>query len=171
MDAWQLINETMEQGDAEKMSRLFGKSSEWWHSHGRQPKTDDYHFGTGNVSPVTHFLHYMDQRFAVNQQSAIRLHKAIANEIEARFNLNQPKEISCLRVIRRELRKEAFEAVDALDECEISEASTDDLRRWEKELIELEEKVIKASARIRVEKRARELGLPAAAIVKESKTG
>lgn len=158
MEAWEIIRDTFDRGDAEELSKLFGKSSEWWSSHGRRPKTEDYHKGSGNASTLTHWLHYMRQRKAVNLNSAIRLHKAVTATIDDLLGINLPiEETVSLRVIRAELRKEYFDVANVLDEQPIEKASNDDLTRWDRELEELEEKTARARARIRMERASRSL--------------
>lgn len=159
MEPYDIVDRTMDRGDAEKMSNLFGKSKEWWNSHRRQPKSEDYQNGTGNESPVTEYLDYLQKRLAANRRSATRMHDLVDSEARNRIDdahhcANQSKP---MRSIRRGLLKEATDAIRVLDECEVEDASNNDLLRWEEELAQLEREASDARAHIRAVRRERQV--------------
>lgn len=137
------------QGLPAKMSRLFGKSEEWWRSHGRTPQHLD-EYGTGNISPAEMFISFAERYEAAAPGAGQLLNDMVYAELRFRFahSTKQPRRQNC---IRRGLTKEASELVMALDEKEIREATVDDLRRWDIEASELISETYSAQEFIRQE--------------------
>lgn len=140
-------------GLAGRLERLFKKSANWWRSHGYTPKTIDPE-ASGNVSPVTHYLEYVEQYGAADRKAGLYLNEKVFVELKARLNDDASDKFTQSQ-LRRQMLKEATEAICALDECEIEGACKNDLIRWESELVELREITDEAISKVRAARRAK----------------
>lgn len=91
MKAWEIWEQATERGDAVKLSLLTGKSAEWFRSWGRQPRSDEHPFGTGNTSPVETFMQVVRWLRGVNPLSAQRLRQAVDRQLKDEEGLYSPK--------------------------------------------------------------------------------
>ncbi|MCA1567265.1 MAG: hypothetical protein LC803_16755 [Acidobacteria bacterium] len=156
MHAHEIVDQALERGDAERLHDLTGKSAELFNSYRRQPKTVDHRNGTGNISPVALYLRFVFWLLAVNRRSACRLVRLVNQEIEERLEADRCRdEGTPLRRLSKDLLKQTTEAVCAMDEREIEEATDEELRVLDGELGDVDEEVGRARARVRAERRRR----------------
>lgn len=119
----------------QRLSEITDKGYHWWQSHGREPKTENP-IANGNASPVTHFLRHVKLYEAAEPGAGAYLNELVYAELKCSFKGDHSADC-VLRTIRSNVRKEAFEVLDKLDEKELSQASKTDLKDWIREAIEL----------------------------------
>lgn len=153
IEAHEIVHDIHEKfkGLSGRLERLFKKSANWWRSHGYVPKTIDPE-ASGNVSPVTHYIEYVEQFGAADRKAGILLNEKVFAELKARLTENEIESFTQSQ-LRRNLLKEATDAICALDERAIETACRNDLTRWESELVELRDITDKAIANVRAVRR------------------
>lgn len=151
MHPFEIINRVFTEfrGLPVRMAELFGNTPEWYSSWGRTPKMLD-EYGTGNKSFLDHFFLGFDKFVAASRPAAQLLKLQIVAEMDRRI-YETYGETPSQQQLRRELLKEALEAVQALDECDFEHATGDDLSRWDIEMGQLIDKATEARRAVGIE--------------------
>lgn len=86
MTAHEIIKNVQERyrGIAIKLAGVTGKCEEWFHSHGREPKTRNP-LQSGNLSPVDHFMTYCRQYEACETGAGQMIAESVCAVLTAEF--------------------------------------------------------------------------------------
>jgi hypothetical protein len=156
VEAHQIIDETMERGEAIELMKLTGKSDDLWNSYRRPPRCPENPFGTGNYSPVYYYLQFLRLRKAVNKAGAIRMHRLVTSEIEEDLTTSAGHED--LTLLSMNILDRTTEAVKQMNGARVTSSGYDELRELDATLGKLSSEVDIARASIRAEIRRREAG-------------
>lgn len=153
MQPHEIVSDAMANGLADKLATHTRKSAELFRSHGRPPKTQDYAHGTGNVSPVTHYINYVGLWTACDLKAALRLHEGVTRELYGRWAIDKDKP---LRDLLNGILTKATQIIVKANLDEISEGTDDELTLLDSKLGKLESEASNVRARVRAELRSRE---------------
>lgn len=159
MEAHEIVKQVQETYKklSSQMSKLFGKSEEWWNSHGREPKTQNP-IQTGNVSPVTHYIQYVRQFDAADRGAGKMLNRRVFEELEMEFG-----EINSQNVEQKEhhasVLKESFDVLRCLNEKDFADCTARDLAEQEEEAAQLRDVASDLVAHLRAIRKMRMNGI------------
>jgi hypothetical protein len=127
MFVYEIVHKVHEKyrGICTRLAERTRKSKVWWSSHGLEPRSLNPDSG-GNPSAVDDFFDYCELYEAVTPGAGLSLSEWVAAELRSRFTAIEDE--PSRRILRQGLSKEAFEALEALDECEFSDASIPQLK-------------------------------------------
>jgi len=137
-----------------RLANLFGKSDDWYRSHGYPLRADDA-LSNGSLSAVDHFLRMVDEYEAARPGAGTYLGEVLAAELRARF-LDHPPTCDD-RQIRQSLNTEFFEALRELDKKDLQNQTELELAKTDKELSEIEKAIGDARAHVRAELRKKQI--------------
>ncbi|MCD9188277.1 MAG: hypothetical protein LUM44_17810 [Pyrinomonadaceae bacterium] len=139
MEAHEIVNQVQEAFKklASQMSKLFGKTSEWYNSHGREPKTQNP-IQSGNVSPVTHYMQFARQYEAAQNGAGKMLNRRVYEELEMEFTADSADSAATeQKEHHASVLKESFDVLDGLNKKEFTECSSSELTALEEEAAQL----------------------------------
>lgn len=155
MDAHRIIDVTMARGEAEKLARLTGKSADLFNSYRRPPRSPENPCGTGNYSPVTHYLQFCEWRKPYNAEGLLRMHRLVTAEVEE--GLVEVVQSVNLSALAADILTRAADAVNRMNEKELRELSYSEVVGLDERLGKLHSALDISRALIRAELRRREV--------------
>ena len=138
---------------AGNLANLTGKTSEWFNSHGREPKTQNP-LQTGNVSPVTHFIQYVRQYQAAEPGAGKMLNNRVHAELEMEFGGADCADLS-QKDLHAGVLKESFDVLRCLNEFDFENLSVTELAAMEEEGAQLRDKASEYVSHIRAIRKMR----------------
>lgn len=157
MEAYRIVEKVLRKYPhlAKKLSDFTSKTAELYRSHGRQPKTEDYQHGTGNVSPVKHYIDYV-KLFASQDMNAARLlHRLVTHELRGVWADRRPGRPRPLRDLLNGILTQAVQMITGMN-GEVAKATDAELVELDQRLADIEQAVPDARRRVRDEIRERE---------------
>jgi hypothetical protein len=155
-EAHEIVHQVLDafKGLAVRLERITGKTSEWFSSHGREPKTRNP-LQTGNPSPVTHYMQYVRQFEAGEKGAGQMLNHRVHAELDMEF-----ADARCTEIAQKEwhngVLKESFDVLKNLNECNFADADLSQLKQMEEEGAELRDVASDYVSHIRAIRRQRE---------------
>lgn len=143
-------------GLPEKLNNLFGKGKTWWYSHGYASRKDDPN-QNGNLSPVDHALHFIEQYKAIDSDAGKMLAENVIAELLSRFHIECAEKSD--REFRQNLNEEFFEAMRQFDIADLKDQSPIELGKTESEFTDIRRVIDEFIAVVRAEKRRKEVSL------------
>lgn len=140
MEAHEIIKQVQEsfRSVVGQLARLTGKTAEWFHSHGREPRSQNP-LQSGNASPVTHYLQYVRQYEASERGAGKMLNRRIYEELEMEFSGDGEIQ-RCQKELHAGVLKESFDVLRDLNEQDFLNCSTHQLAAMEEEGAQLRDK-------------------------------
>jgi hypothetical protein len=130
-----------------KLSRMNGKSEQWYRSHGYEPRTDNP-TSNGNKSEVEGFVAQCEQYEAAMPGAGRMLIDRIHAEVNLRFTEAELTDIT-QKELNGELLKESFDVLDCFNKYDFKSVTTGELASFEDEVSQLRDKADEVFARLR----------------------
>lgn len=157
MEAYRIVEKVLKKhpGLAKKLSDFSEKSAELYRSHGRRPKTEDYQHGTGNVSPVKHYIDFVKLYSGQNVEAGRHLHRLVTRELRGIWADRRPGKPRPLRDLLNGILTQATQMITGMN-GQVKDASDAELVELDERLADIEAAVPDARRRVRDEIRERE---------------
>lgn len=140
-----------------KLSLITGKSEEWFHSHGREPRSSNP-LQSGNKSPVTAYIEYLHQNEAAERGAGMMLNARVYASMCAEFQ--DPDETEQAEHFDK-ITDEICDVQKWLNRFKIEDATPRQLAIFDAECGEAIESIMRARAKARSVKRQKGLRVAA----------